>query len=380
MPLSEDRNIRDWLLLYLVSGVGRSIYHRLLEHFGSPSRVLHATPSELMGVKGISKEIAGAISTARTSIDIDKELRAIEKHNVEILLFSDNDNYPANLYEMSHPPPLLYKRGSLILEDRFSVTVVGSRACSPYGRLMCERIVNGLVDYGFTIVSGAAQGIDTYAHKTAIKRNGRSIAVLPCGLASRFSSRTRHLLEEIVSKGAVLSEFPMTRHEERANYSLRNSILAGLSIATVVIEAAPQSGSLMTAFFAIDENRSVFAVPGDVTKRTSRGCHLLIKQGAKLVESADDIIEDLQHIIGREVKPGSETSAKSDNFLTSTLNGLTGIERRLYDIILHSPMSFEELILMFGTEKIGALSNALLTLETRGLVKQLPGKIYTTSK
>ena len=172
----------------------------------------------------------------------------------------------------------------------------------------------------------------------------------------------------------------MTRHEERGNYALRNSILAGLSIATVVIEAAPQSGSLMTAFFAIDENRCVYAVPGDVTKRTSKGCHLLIKQGAKLVESADDIIEELQHIIGRSLQPTSASAAKPDNFSSSALNGLTEVERRLYDVILHSPISFEELILMFGTEKIGELSSSLLNLEMKGFVKQLPGKIYTTTK
>lgn len=366
-------------MLHLLPGIGRLTYHRLLAHFGSPSRVLDASAEDIIAATNVSPTLATRITTARSTINVESELHLLAQYQAEIITYADKENYPQNLLRTSSPPPLLYMRGRLMEKDQFSITVIGSRACTPYGKLMCERIVSGLVDYGFTIVSGAATGIDTYAHLTAIKAGGRSIAVLPCGLAAINSSRTRRLIEEISSQGAVLTEYPMKRHEERANYAPRNSILAALSLATVVIEAALESGSLMTAFFAIDENRYVFAVPGDATRRTSKGSHLLIKQGAKLVESADDIIEDLQNLVGNSLKAKVATTP-GEKISSPLLKDLTPTEKRLYDIISNSPISFEELILIFGTEKIGELSNSLLHLEMRGIVKQSPGKIYTIGK
>ncbi|MCX7765312.1 MAG: DNA-processing protein DprA, partial [Candidatus Sumerlaeia bacterium] len=205
------------------------------------------------------------------------------------------------------------------------------------------------------------------------------IAILPVGLGAISSSRTRHLIAEILTRGAVLSEYPMRFPETPGNYSARNSILAGISLATVVIEAALDSGSLMTANFAVDANRFVFAVPGDITRKTSKGCNLLIKQGAKLVESADDIVDDLQSVVGKELRIQTGESKPADR-VPASLNNLTPVEQRVYDIIFNSPTSFEELILIFGTEKMGELSTILLRLEMAGIIKQLPGKVYTSGK
>ncbi len=365
------------MTLYLVPGVGRGLYHRLLAQFQSPGEVLDAPIPELKKVKGVSQELAERIVHAHENVDVEQEVRCMESHRVSLLMYNDQHTFLQYMYTMSTPPPLLYVKGNLVENDRFAVTVVGSRACTPYGKLMCERIVRGLVDYGLTIVSGAAAGIDTFAHTYALKNGGRSIAVLPSGLAAVRSSRTTRLVEEIASNGAVLSEFPMKQHEERKSYAQRNTILAGLSHGTVVVEAAPESGSCMTAYIALDENRSVYAVPGDVNRRTSKGCNELIKQGARLVESADDIIEDLRHILEREGAALNSGDKKVDDLTVKHLNGLTETERRLYDVILRSPISFEELISIFGADKIGELSNTVLHLEMKGFITQLPGKIYT---
>ena len=368
------------LLLHLIPGIGRTLYWRLIDCFGSPEDVFHATQDELIAVNGLSGSLALAILSAPKTIDIDAERALIERYDARIVSSCDSALYPATLLRMNPQPPFLYMRGSLTDNDEFPITVVGSRSCTPYGKMMCERIVAGLVDYGFTIVSGAATGIDTYAHRAALKHGGRSIAVLPSGLGAIKSSRTRHLVEEIVSNGVVYSEYPMKRHEDRSTYSARNSILAGMGIATVVIEASLKSGSLMTAYFAIEENRDVFAVPGDVTRRTGRGCNLLIKQGARLIESADDIVEDLQQTIGKSFSTRRDTSDHQQKNEINPLKGLTGTEQHLYDIISKSPVSFEDLILMLGTEKIGMLSTSLLQLEMKGLVRQLPGNVYTIER
>lgn len=365
--------------MHLVPGIGRNTYHQLLQHFDSPTRILETSAEELTRVTGISPALARRIATARTTINIESELKLLHQYTAEVIVFADQKNYPPNLYDVATPPAVLYKQGSLIENDKFAVTVIGSRACSPYGKLMCERIVQGLVDYGFTIVSGAATGIDTYAHRTAIKSGGRSIAILPVGLGAISSSRTRHLIAEILTHGAVLSEYPMRFPETPGNYSARNSILAGISLATVVIEAALDSGSLMTANFAVDANRYVFAVPGDITRKTSKGCNLLIKQGAKLVESAEDIVEEVQTLVGKEIRIQTVESTPAGRS-TAKLNNLTPLEQRVYDIIFNSPTSFEELILIFGTEKMGELSTTLLRLEMAGIIKQLPGKVYISGK
>lgn len=368
------------LLLHLVPGIGRTLYWRLIEHFGSPIEVFNATQDELLAVYGLSESLARDILAAPRTIDIDAELALIEKYDARIVSANDAAHYPQYLLQMNPQPPFLYMRGSLNSRDEYPITVIGSRSCTPYGKMMCERIVAGLIDYGFTIVSGAATGIDTYAHRSALRHGGRSIAVLPSGLGAIKSSRTRHLVEEIVSNGAVYSEYPMRRHEDRSTYSARNSILAGIGVATVVIEASLKSGSLMTAYYAIEENRDVFAVPGDVIRRTSQGCNLLIKQGARLIESADDIVEDLQQSIGKSFALNRDTCGYRQKNAINSLKGLTETEQRLYDIISKSPVSFEDLILMLGIEKIGMLSTSLLQLEMKGLVRQLPGNVYTIER
>ncbi len=373
--------MNTWLLLHLVSGVGRRTFHELIQRFETPENVFSAPLEQIMAVSGISRKRAEAIRDAPHSYDLESEIRLVEQYNAEVIHFKDPEQYPSTLARMSVPPPVLYKRGTFSSSDTFPITVIGSRSCTSYGKLMCERIVRSLVDYGFTIASGAATGIDTFSHRTALKHNGRSIAVVPSGLGRLSSSRTRRLVEEVVSNGVVLSELPMKRHEERSTYAPRNSILAGLGIATVVIEAAPRSGSMMTAYLAIDENRLVFAVPGDVTRRTSRGCHALIREGAMLVETGDDVVEAVQHMIGKDIATKFALSpAGNDKTESAAVNALTEIERKLYDSILYSPVSFEELILTYGAEKIGTLSSSLLQLELKGLITQLPGKVYTTKK
>jgi DNA processing protein len=284
---------KDLILLNMVQDIGYIRLKALLDEFKEPGNILRASLDKLKSVKGIGPAIAQAIKNASTCHDIDKETSLIKKAGISILTLFDDD-YPANLKNIYDPPMVLYIKGKLKKKDEFSVAIVGSRKCTYYGINMAEKIAGCLSDHGLTIVSGLARGIDTAAHIGALKTRGRTIAVLGNGLSTIYPPENSLLAERISDNGALISEFPMQALPHKNNFPRRNRIISGLSKGVVVVEAAQKSGALITADFALEQGRDVFAVPGMAERLSSAGTNALIKQGAKLVDSAEDILEELK--------------------------------------------------------------------------------------
>ena len=358
------------MALNAVPGLGARRAKLLLGHFGSPRSVLEAPCSELRKVFGIGAELAGRIAGWKNSMDLEKEIHLIEKHRVKVVVINDT-SYPGNLAGIFDPPLILYVKGELLLRDWVSVAIVGSRRPSFYGRTMAGKLGKELASRGLTVVSGLARGIDSAAHKGALSATGRTIAVLGNGLSVVYPPENKGLMEEISQRGAVISEFPMTAPPERWNFPRRNRIISGLSLGVVVVEAAQRSGSLITVDCALEQGREVFALPGKVDSPTSRGANRLIQEGAKLVTTAEDIVEELEPICENlSLKKGTE----GGNGL-SLLPALEGEEEKIYGLLTDEPRHVDSLIGESGFHP-GRVFSLLLTLRMKKLVKELPGKRF----
>lgn len=358
---------RDIILLNMMQDMGCIRLKALLEEFKSPEAVFNATRPDLEKVKGIGRKIAEDIRTARKRYDIDRELSLVGKYEVRLTTIFDED-YPENLKEIYDPPILLYIRGELKKADKLAVAVVGSRRASLYGLRTAERLSGELAACGITVISGLARGIDSAAHRGAVKAKGRTIAVLGNGLASIYPPENKALAEEIVRNGALISEFAMEVPPHRENFPQRNRTISGLSKGVVVVEAAKKSGSLITSNFALEEGREVFAVPGPAGSVTAAGTNNLIREGAKLVEGTKDILEELnlpyyaakgERPLGREQRPHLTDSS----------------QKEIYGILSDEPLNIDSII---DATSAGAkqVRTALLELEMKGIIKQLPGKLY----
>jgi DNA processing protein len=294
------------IALNMVSGVGSSRLKRLLEAFGSASRIFLAPGEALRKAEGIGNKIAGEITGFRFE-NLKKELDLAEKLKVKIITIHDKE-YPGNLKSIYDPPLCLYVKGELLESDMLSLAVVGSRRASFYGLSCAEKFSYALANLGVTIVSGLARGVDTQTHKGALKARGRTIAVLGSGLNCIYPCENKKLAEEIALSAAVISEFPLNAKPLAQNFPRRNRVISGLSQGVIVVEAAKNSGALITADFALEQGRDVFAIPGKVDSATSFGTNQLIKQGAKLVDSIEDIIEELKpklnECIGKQRRKG----------------------------------------------------------------------------
>jgi len=288
---------KDLVLLNMVQDIGYIRLKALLDEFKEPGRILRASLDKLRSVKGIGPAIAQAVKNAGSDHDIDKEIILINKAGAEVLTVFD-EGYPENLKNIYDPPVVLYIKGSFKKEDELSVSIVGSRKCTYYGMNMADKIAEQLASAGVTVVSGFARGIDTSAHKGALKAKGRTIAVLGSGLDNIYPVENKPLVEKIIKNGALISEFPMSMPPNKNNFPRRNRLISGLSRAVLVVEAANRSGALITADFALEQGRDVFAVPGTADRLLSMGTNSLIKQGAKLVDSAEDILEEFK--IGKD--------------------------------------------------------------------------------
>jgi len=288
---------KDLVLLNMVQDIGYIRLKALLDEFKEPGGILRASLDKLLSVKGIGPAIAQAVKNAGSDHDIDKEIILINKAGAEVLTVFD-EGYPENLKNIYDPPVVLYIKGSFKKEDELSVSIVGSRKCTYYGMNMADKIAEQLASAGVTVVSGFARGIDTSAHKGALKAKGRTIAVLGSGLDNIYPVENKPLVEKIIKNGALISEFPMSMPPNKNNFPRRNRLISGLSRAVLVVEAANRSGALITADFALEQGRDVFAVPGTADRLLSMGTNSLIKQGAKLVDSAEDILEEFK--IGKD--------------------------------------------------------------------------------
>src|SRR4051794_31256838 len=295
--MAEPESIADLVCLTMVQGVGPHTCRALLGRFGTPSGVLDAPASALREVPGVGARLAERITRARRDHDPTAELELCRRSDVRVIPRGDA-GYPASLEEIPDPPSPLYCRGTLQDGASLAIALVGSRRCTPYGLRIAERLAAALARVGLTVVSGLARGIDAAAHRGALKAGGRTLAVLANGLSQVYPPEHEELARQVAGAGAVISEMPMTQAPIAGLFPQRNRIISGLSLGVVIVEAAPRSGSLATAQHALEQNRDVFAVPGPVDSLGSRGCHALIRDGARLVETVDDILEELGPLVG----------------------------------------------------------------------------------
>ncbi len=360
----EERDA--WLALGLIPEVGAATFHRLVKGLGSAEAVLTASMEALEQVPGVSREVARAVSDFPWREALERELRVIETRGLGLLRLGD-EGYPESLAAIYSPPPVVYLRGTILPQDRVAVAIVGSRKATSYGIAMAERIGGELAQRGVTIVSGMARGIDAAGHRGALDVGGRTIAVLGCGLGVTYPPEHADLSDQIVANGAVLSEFPVFAPPKPDHFPRRNRIISGLTLGVVVVEAGTESGALITANYALEQGREVFAVPGQVTARSSRGCHLLIKAGAKLTEDWEDIWEEIEPQVGPPLEVGIRAAAGSPP--------LEQEEVMVVDALEAGPLQIDDLI---GRTRLpaGQMASLLLSLMLKGVIEELPGKSF----
>lgn len=371
--------LTTWIALTSVEGVGSVAFRNLLSVYGSPRRVFEAALPELEQAAGLNHKTARNIKEFRGWERARAELARAEREGVSIVTCRD-PAYPERLRRIYDPPPLLYIKGRLDAAE-IPVAVVGSRNASPYGRYVTERLCRELAQRGVTVVSGLARGIDTCAHRGALAGRGRTIAVMGCGIDVVYPPENRKLHGEIASSGAVVTEFPFGTEPDRPHFPARNRIISGLSLGVLIVEAGEKSGSLITARCALDQNREVFAVPGSIDLPGSRGVNRLLRQGAKLVENVEDILEEILPQLERPTAARPEATeeipARAEGAPAGTpgLEALTDQESRLLRFVTETPQDADTLINRTGLAAAEALS-LLLSLELKGYIRQLPGKRF----
>jgi len=353
------------IALNMVPKMGPVRLRKLLDVFETPSRILLARPAELRTVDGIGADIASSISKWEEQVDLPSELARIEEFGARVLT-QQSPEYPRLLREIHNPPIVLYVWGSLTPRDEHAVGVVGSRKASHYGLECAKKLSYQLAYAGMTVVSGLARGIDTAAHQGALAAKGRTVAVLGSGLNNLYPAENLPLAEKIIESGAVITEFSMAVTADTQTFPMRNRIVSGMSSALLVVEAGLSSGALITSSQAVDQGRSVYAVPGPINRPTSSGSNRLIQQGAKLVMSAGDILDDMQILFPETPRPAS---------VATRPDSLDEDEKTVYAAIDDSETPIDEIITKSGlpTAKV---SSTLLTLEMKRLVKQLPGQHF----
>ncbi|MGB2927927.1 MAG: DNA-processing protein DprA [Desulfobacterales bacterium] len=362
-------NILPWFILKSVQGIGNHLFKRLIDCFHSPENVFEASGKDLLEVEGITPRLIAAIKHHKIPDSVKKDLDLVMKKGYKIVTMSDTD-YPPLLLQIPDPPPFLYVFGRL--KDSFkNIAVVGSRNATEYGISTTRRLCKDLALREMTIVSGMAIGIDSAAHQGALMGKGNTIAVLGSGLEIVYPAENRKLFHMIAENGAVISEFPLLTEPEPHNFPIRNRIISGISLGTVVVEATKRSGSLITARLAAEQNREVFAIPGSIHSFKSTGTHTLIKQGAKLVEHAQDIMEELSYII-----EAPHEKDKTGNEIMERISQLSSEESLVFEAIDAYPVHIDDLARKLSM-KPGKLSSILLQLELKGIVLQSPGKLFS---
>src|ERR1700757_346237 len=343
--------------------VGPVRLRKLLEIFQEPQQILAAKRSELRRVEGIGNEVADQISNWESTIDLPAELERIRDFGTTVIT-QESASYPRPLREVHAPPIVLYVWGELHERDHHAIGVTGARRTTHYGTESAKKIAYQLAYAGLTVISGLARGIDTAAHQGALAAKGRTIAVLGTGLDHLYPAENRALAEKIAQSGAVVSEFPMDTTPDRQTFPMRNRIISGWGFGLLVVEAGANSGALISASQATDQGRNLYAVPGPIDRPTSLGTNRLIQQGAKLVMSVDDILEDMQTLFpGKPILTASKPPDLEGDLLT------------IYEAIETSETSIDRIIDASGLAA-NIVTSGLLQLEMRRLVKQLPGKFF----
>lgn len=353
----------------MVNGVGVVLTKTLLAKFKNPKEVFKASKKKLTQIEGVGEKNAELIKSFNDWDSVDQELEKLEKWGIKLLPLDDPE-YPDALSQTYNPPILLYVKGDVVEQDELSIAIVGSRIPDRYGRKVAETLSAELVSLGVTIVSGLARGIDSIAQTEAIKKGGRTIGVLGCGLDHIYPPENKNLYTAVSQNGAVMSEFNLGTPPVAHNFPRRNRIISGLSLGVVVVQASEKSGSLISASFALDQNKEVFAVPGEVNKKLSKGTNWLIKRGAKLVETVDDIVSEIDAL--RTLHSTDLFQEDRKNKILSTLNKS---QKEVFSVLSTNPLHIDELTKMTGLESSSLLST-LLTLELNEFIVQLPGKNF----
>jgi DNA processing protein len=360
--------------LNLIEGVGPVRVRQLLEYFGEPAAILSANKPQLLNVRGIGAETADAIAGWEQRVDLAGELKRIEEFGCRVIIQSDAE-YPAALREIYDPPVVLYVKGTLTPADKNAVAMVGSRQTTHYGIEVARKLAYQLAYVGVTVVSGGARGIDTAAHQGAMSAKGRTLCVLGTGINIVFPPENQELFARIAESGAVLTQFPFNRNGDRQSFAIRNRIVAGMTLGTVVVEANLTSGALITANFATEYGRQVFAVPGRIDSPRSKGCHELIKKGAKLCEGAEDVLSEFEYLFPSTNRPASPAETGQLPALELPPN-----EQRILDALREQEeSSIDEIIRRCGLP-VSAVNVGLLSLEMKRVIKQLPGKLFVRNR
>jgi DNA processing protein len=376
LPLEKGASVSDqdcapWLALARIKGVGGVNFKRITTRFADPTAIFRASPGELAEIEGLHRDLIDHIANFADWAQIDDEIERARAAGIKMIPFSAAA-YPSRLRAIADPPPLLYVKGEIGTDDDRAIAVVGSRSASDYGRRVARDLARGLVSFGFTVISGMARGIDGMAHESAIRAGGRTLAVLGCGVDRAYPPEHEMLYRRISESGAVISELPMGARPIAFNFPARNRLISGLSLGVVVVEATEKSGSLITASLAAEQGREVFAVPGEAGASRSRGSHRLIRQGAKLVENVDDIIEEIAPQLARrsgDAPPSARTLPENSG----------PAARQIFALLNQSSLQVDQVIEQTGLATPQVLE-VLLDLELQGFVSQTAGKIYRAEK
>ncbi len=361
----SNKDIKYWVGFSLIPGIGRVRLSQLENYFGSLEDAWKATSADLRQA-GLDSSSIRAINLWRAKISLEAEVEKLGRYGVKVLTYHDAD-YPSRLKEIYDYPPILYVRGSLLPEDEWCVAVVGTRRATVYGRQVAEEIVADLARNRITVVSGLARGIDSVAHNSALAAGGRSIAVFACGLDIVYPGENANLARQITQQGALISEYPLGTRPKADNFPRRNRIMSGISLGVLVVEASETSGAMITARLAVEQNREVFAVPGNILSPASRGTNHLIQEGAKLVRDYADILEELNltavahQLEMKEVMPASDT----ESLLLKQLSA--------------EPTHIDEVCRSSGLP-VSTVSSTLAIMELKGLVKQVGTMNYVLAR
>ena len=356
---------RYWIGFNRVKGIGAVKVQRLLDTFGSLETAWNARPDQLRDA-GLDRKAIETLLATKQKIDLDAEMARLQRSGAQALTW-DDPQYPRSLRNIAQPPPVLYVHGTLLLADEWAVAVVGTRHASVYGRDVARELAAGLAANGVTVVSGLARGVDIVAHRAALEAGGRTIAVLGSGVDNIYPAEHKATAEAITKSGAVVSDYALGTPPDGPNFPPRNRIISGLSKGVVIVEAAEVSGALITADFAAEQGRDVFAVPGNIFQRQAAGTNRLIQQGAKLVTSVADILEELNLAMVSEQKTAR------------AILPADATEQRLLACLSAEPVHIDEIGNQVGMP-ISQVSGALALMELKGIVRQVGGMQYVVAK
>ncbi len=347
-----------WVGFNLVKGIGAVRLRNLIQHFGDVETAWHASPQE-MRAAGLGPKLIETMQQVRAGVSLELVWERVHSLGIQVLTWED-EAYPRRLKEIDQPPPVLYLRDNLQPEDEWAVAIVGTRGITAYGRQVTAEIASVLARRGVTVISGLARGVDAEAHKAALNAGGRTLAVLGSGVDQIYPPEHRQLADQIIASGALMSDYAPGTPPDGVNFPPRNRIISGLSMAVIVIEAGERSGALITAEFAADQGREVFAVPGNINAPKSVGCNRLIHQGARPLLTPEDVLESLdlasfqQQRVARAVLPKDE------------------VEARLLSVLTREPMHVDDIRARVDMP-IEKVSATLALMELKGMVRQLGG-------